>query len=425
MTTIENNSPSLKKPRVFYGYWIVAVTFLCLFVTSGCGFFCFSLFVKPLQAELGWGRGGIMVAFTLFLLVQGAASPFIGRIIYLFEARKVIAIGALVAGLGFVLLTWVNSLWYFYLSYIIMGIGMTAMGHIPTSTIVSNWFVKWRGTAIGIMSTGIGAGGFAMAPLVGGYLIPNFGLRTTYLVLAVLTWVLIIPLALLVIKRKPADMGLYPDGRQATDTVIAAETSSPGNRGLTLRMALATSGFWLMAVAYFAGGFSSVGIVQNQAPFLDDIGFPIATAAGALGGVGLGSLIGKFVFGSLCDRIQPKYAYAIALSIQAIGILILINIKPASPMVMIWLFVALTGLGAGGWLPTMSMLVSTNFGLATYGLIFGTVNIAQSIGVAAGPLMAGFMFDTMGTYQWAFIIFLSLFAISIPSVLAVRRPKPL
>jgi MFS family permease len=426
--TINSSSegPQLsRKPGLFYGYWIVVATFFCLFITSGAGFFAFSLFVKSLQTELGWGRGEIMVAFSLFLLVQGAASPFIGRIIYLFEAKKVIAIGAVASGLGFTLLYWVNSLWYFYLCYILIGIGMTAMGHVPASTIVSNWFERWRGTAIGIMSTGIGAGGFALAPLIGGYIIPNYGWRVAYLALAILTWVIIIPLALFVIRTKPADMGLYPDGRQAPEEAVATEALPVEARGLTLRMALATSGFWLMAVAYFAGGLSSVGVVQNQAPFLEDIGFPMALAATALGGVGLGSLIGKFVFGWLCDRIPAKYVYALALSLQAGGIVVLMNIKPESPPFMIWLYVALTGLGAGGWLPTMSMLVSTSFGLAAYGVIFGVVNIAQSAGVAIGPLMAGYMYDIMGTYFWAFVILLGLYVVSIPAVLTVRRPKTL
>ena len=417
--------PSVKRPGVFYGYWVVAATFFCLFITSGAGFFAFSLFVKPLQAELGWGRGEIMIAFSVFLLVQGLFAPFVGRIIYLFDVKKVITTGAVVAGIGFTLLIWMDSLWHFYLSYVVIGIGMTAMGHVPTSTIVSNWFERWRGTAIGIMSTGIGAGGFVLSPIVGGYLIPNFGWKTAYFALAVLTWVLIIPLALFVIREKPADMGLYPDGRQTPETETVTEASPSSTQGLSLKMTIATSGFWLAAVSYFTGGFSSVGITQNQAPFLEDIGFPVTVAAGALGGIGLGSLIGKFGFGWLCDRISAKYAYAIALALQATGILILMTIKPASPLTMIWLYVAFMGLGAGGWLPTMSMLVSRNFGLAAYGVIFGVVNIAQSVGVAIGPLMAGYMYDTMGTYYWAFIIILASHAVSIPTILAVRRPKSL
>jgi len=418
------NEPRLsEKPKVFYGYWIVVATFFCLFITSGCGFFAFSLFVKPLQAHFGWGRGEIMAAFTIFLLVMGTTSPFIGRVIGRYEARRVIATGALVVGLGLVSLSQMNSLWHFYLSYAVIGVGMAAMGHIPSSTIVSNWFEKRRGTAIGIMSTGIGAGGFAMAPVIGGYLIPNFGWSVSYLVLAVFTWVLIIPLVLSVIKAKPADMGLHPDGRQTPETAPATEPQPFTANGSSLREALATSGFWLAAVSYLTGGFSSVGIVQNQAPYLEDIGLPVAMVAGALSGVGLGSLIGKFFFGWLCDRIPAKYAYSIALGLQAAGIIMLMSVKPASPPVTIWLYVAMIGLGSGGWLPTMSILVSTNFGLIAYGTIFGMINLAQSIGVATGPLLMGYMYDTMGTYSRGFIILLSLYAVAIPTILAVRRSK--
>ena len=425
MAAIRNYSSFLKKPRVFYGYWVVVATFFCLFITSGCGFFAFSLFVKPLEADLGWGRGEIMVAFSIFLLVMGIASPFIGRVVDRYGARKIITIGALIMGLGFVLLSRMNHLWYLYISYIVIGIGMTAMGHVPASAIVSNWFEKRRGIAIGIMSTGIGAGGFALSPLIGGYLIPDFGWRVSYLVLAVLIWVLIIPLALFVVKTKPADMGLYPDGVEALEREAVIGDSPLPTREVTLKMALATSGFWLAAVSYLTSGFSSVGVIQNQASYLEDIGFPVAMAAGALGGVGLGSLIGKFIFGWLCDRIPAKYVYSIALGLHVVGTIMLMSIKPASPPAIIWLYALVMGLAAGGWLPTMSMLISTHFGLAAYGTIFGMINLVHSIGVAIGPFMAGYMYDTMGSYYWAFIIFLALYAVSIPTILAVHRPKSL
>jgi MFS family permease len=412
-----------KRLKIFYGYWIVVATFFCLFITSGFGFFAFSLFVKPLQGYFGWGRGEIMTAFTIYLLVMGMTSPFIGRLIARYEARKVIATGALAVGLGFISLSQINSLRHFYFSYAVIGVGMAAIGHIPSSAIVSNWFEKRRGTTIGIMSTGIGAGGFVMAPIIGGFLIPNYDWSVSYLVLAVVTWALIIPLALFVIRTKPADIGLYPDGRQAPETAPATEAQPFTANGLSLRMALATSGFWLAAVSYLTGGFSSVGIVQNQVPYLEDIGLPVAMVAGTLSGVGLGSLIGKFSFGWLCDRIAAKYAFSIALVLQAAGIILLMSIKPVSPPAIIWLYVAMIGLGVGGWLPTMSMLVSTNFGLAAYGTIYGMVNLAQSIGVATGPLLMGYIYDIMGTYQSAFIILLSLYAIAIPAILAVRRPK--
>ncbi len=143
-----------KKPKVFYGYWIVVAAFFCVFIWAGYGFYAFSLFVKPLEADFGWGRGGIMAASAIFFLVTGVASPFIGRLVDRYGAGKVISIGAFVGGLGFILLSLMNSLWYFYGSYIVVAVGMTAAGPVPATAVVSNWFKKRRGTTIGIMSSG-------------------------------------------------------------------------------------------------------------------------------------------------------------------------------------------------------------------------------------------------------------------------------
>jgi len=415
----------LKKPKVFYGYWILIATFFCLFIYAGCGFYAFSLFVRPLQADFGWGRGEIMAAFTILFLVSGMASPFIGKVVDRYGARRVISIGATIVGLGFILLSVMSNLWHFYVVYAVIGVGITAIGQVPTSAIVSNWFEKRRGLVIGVMSTGIGIGGFALAPLTGGYLIPSFGWRISYRVLALLAWLLIIPLALLVMKTKPADMGLYPDGRQAPDAMTGAEASSSTARGLTLRMALATSAFWLICISFLLNQVSQIGLVQIQVPHLEDIGFPVVTAATALGFVGLASAVGKFGFGWLCDHIPAKYTCSIGLGFMLTGLIIFMNIKPTSPVTMVWLYALITGLGSGSWLPTMSMLISTNFGLVAYGTIFGVVSLFQNLGMAVGPLMAGYMYDTMNTYHLAFIIFLVLFGIAILAMLAVRRPKVL
>ena len=413
----------LRKPKVFYGYWIVLVTFLCLFIFAGGGVYAFSLFVKPLEAHFGWGRGEIMIGFTLLFLIRGVTSPFVGKLVDRYGARKVISTGALTTGLGFLLLTQVSSLWHFYLGCSIIGVGIAALGPIPTSAVVSQWFQKKRGLAIGLMSPGFGVGGFVVAPLVGSYLIPSFGWRAAYLALAILTWVLIIPLALLVIKAKPADMGLYPDGVKAPEMVTVTQVSPSDSGGLTLKMALTTLPFWLISIRFSLGAFSQVGTLQSQVPYLQDIGFPMVTAATALGTVGLMSALGKFGFGWLCDRISPKYAGAIGLGLQAMGIIALMNVGPTSPPAMIWLYAIMLGLGIGSWLPTMSMLTSTTFGLASYGTIFGMVNLTESIGAATGPLVAGYMYDITNTYHWAFTLFAALYAIAIPAILILRRRK--
>jgi len=410
-----------KKPKVFYGYWMIAVTFLCLLVMSGAGNFVYSLFVKPLEADLGWNRGDIMVGFTIFFGMMGVASLIVGRIVDHHGARKVIPAGALVMGLGFVLLSLMNELYLFYLAYVLVGTGAAAMGVVPTSAVVSNWFRRKRGTAIGLMSAGIGVGGMVLSPIFG-YLIPQLGWRNSYLALAVIVWISIIPLSLLVIRTKPAEKGLYPDNLETAETATTTEPLASDSSGLTLKMALTTPVFWLIAVAFLLSNFSNMGAVQAQVPYLDDIGFPAGTAAAALGAVGLGSSIGKVFFGWLCDRIAPKYACAIGLCLQMAAILMLMNVGSASPMVMVWLYALTLGFSVGSWLPTMSMLISTSFGLACYGAIFGVVNFIQSAGTGSGPLMAGYLYDSMHTYHWAFVIFAALYAIAIPAVLLVRRP---
>lgn len=363
-----------------------------------------------------------MLGFTIYFLLTGLAAPLAGSLVDRYGVRGVISVGALFTGLGFVSLYLVQNLWHFYIAFFFIGAGGAALGQVPASAMVSNWFVKRRGTAIGIMSTGIGVGILALAPLIGGFLIPNFGWRASYLALGIFTWVLI-PLALFVVRTKPADMGLYPDGIASAESMVEAQASLSSAKGLSLKLAFGTSAFWLIAVAFLINGFSPLGVIQNQVPHLQDIGFPLATAANALTALGLGSAIGKFFFGWLCDQIKAKYACAISFVLLAIGTIILMNVKPTSPLAMVWLYAIILGLGAGGWLPTMSMLVNINFGLTSYGAIFGMISLVQGIGGATGPLFAGYLYDTMNTYQWAFIIFLASYAVAIPAILAVRHPK--
>ncbi len=365
----------------------------------------------------------IMIAFAILLLVTGATSPFAGRYVDRYGPKRVICTGAPVMALGLLLLSTTSSPWQFYLGYAIVGIGTAASSQVAASTMVSNWFNRKRGLAIGIMSTGIGAAGFAFAPLVGSYLIPGFGWRTTYLVLAMITVLTLIPAALLIVKTKPSDIGLYPDGIEPAKPPVPEDSSSSASRGLSPKAALATMIFWLLTTSYLVGGFSSVGVVQSQVPHLEDIGFPAATAVGVLSVLGMASAIGKFAFGWFCDRLAAKYVCAIGLGLQAIGILMLLTMSASSSPVELWFYALLFGFSLGSWLPTMSILTSTSFGLRSYGTIFGILSFFQCIGVATGPLIAGRIFDITGSYHTAFIVFLLLYAVSIPAVLLVRQIK--
>ena len=413
---------SSKTPRFFYGYWIVATAFFGAFINSGIGFYAFSLFVKPLQDEFGWGRGQIMIAVTIFFGIGGVSAPIVGRLVDRFGAKPLMAMGAAITGIGFIILSTTQFLGAFYAGYIVAGLGMAGAGMVPGTTLVTNWFDKRRGMAVGIMSGGLGAGGLVFAPLIGAFLIPNFGWRTSYIVMAAATW-MIIPLALFVIKTRPADMGLFPDGIQKPQPETSPESQLPASDGPGLRSALSTSSFWLMAVSFMAHGFCEVGILQTHVPYLKDAGFPIAKVSASFGVVGFFSFLGKIFFGWLCDRIEAKHACAIGLIIELVGITFLFFTRPASPEAMLWIYAVIMGLGVGSWLPTMSMLVSTTYGLAAYASIYGMISFSMSIGAASGPLASGFIFDLTGNYNWAFIIFMTLYLVAILTVLAVRRPR--
>ncbi|MFW6056189.1 MAG: MFS transporter [Chloroflexota bacterium] len=419
-----NGGLSSRRPRIFYGYWLVLVTFIFLFLAIGCGSFAFSLFVTPLQSELGWGRGEIMAGFTVFFVTMGIVSPIVGRFVDRYGARPVIPVGGVVMGLGFLMVSQVSELYLFYIGYFVVGAGAAGMGQVPSSAVVSHWFKKRRGTAIGFMAAGVGAGGL-IAPLIS-YLIVNQGFRFAYLAMGIAIWAIVIPLGAIVVRTRPAEMGLYPDGAPAPPEPLPGEqVTAQVMTGVTLRESARTLTFWLIVISFFPACFASMGLVQAPVPFLQDIGYPMTTAATALSAVAIGSGLGKVFFGWLCDRIQPKKAWAIGQALMAASVLILLNVRGDSPVILIWAYALLLGFGVGSWLPTLSMLASTNFGLLAYGAIFGALNLVQSLGTATGPFFAGVMYDTTGTYYWAFVTFGLLFAIGIPVILLVKKPKQL
>lgn len=410
------------KPKFFYGYWVLAIAFLYLLIVSGVGVGAFSFFVRPLQEEFGWGRGQIMTAFTIFFLLTGLASPVVGSLTDRFGVKGVAATGAILAGLSFISLTQLQGLWHLYLAYTFIGVGTTAFGPVPASAVVCNWFKKRRGMVIGIMSAGLGVGILLVAQVLSAFVIPSFGWRTAYLVLGVTASIPII-LTLPFLRARPEEMGLTQLGGDIVSNGNTGQPFTSDVTGFSTREALKTPAFWLLVVSFFLGGFSAMGLSQNQVPHLQDIGFPLPKAAIALLGLGIGSAIGKFIFGWLCDHIHPRYAWAISLSLLAGGVIFLLSLKATSSVALVWLYAVFNGLGNGGWLPTMSMLVYVTFGLRSYGSILGMVSLAQSVGLATGPLTAGFLFDTMQTYRWAFLIFLAFNITSIIVILSVRAPR--
>ena len=412
---------------IFYGVWIVAGCFVLLFLFAGAGFYSFSIFIEPLEAEFGWSRSAISLAMSIYMIVHGLAGPFVGHAVESYGPKKVMTLSALLSGVAFVLVSFTSSLWFFYVAYSLLSLATTGIGFIPASSVLARWFVKRRGTAIGFAMVGIAAGGFVMAPLVG-LIIPAFGWRTAFVLLGLLVWLLGLPVTLFVMKGSPAEVGLLPDGDEPgagagpdPSPTDADPVSTAEQQGWPFRAAVRTRAFFWIAVTFFVGPVAQMGMLQHQVPLLKDAGMSAAVAATALGlTAGLGGL-GKLCSGWLADIMPFRYAIMICFGLQAVGVLVLYN---AENVAMVWVYVVIFGSAMGGVIVLLPLAVGHFFGLAAFGVIMGTLSLLLALGNASGALISGVIYDYTGSYDDAMVLHLCLYAIATASILLAGKPKP-
>ena len=409
------------KRGFFYGYWVLAACFLFNVIGSGCGPIGFSFFVTSLERSLNWSRAEIMTAFTLFFICTAISAPLSGRLAHRYGGRKVISAGAVIVCSGYVLLSQMDYLWQYYIGYALIGLGISATGPVITTLIVSNWFVRRRGMAVGAISMGPGAAGLIFTPTIIVYLLPNLGWSNTYLIFAAVTAIFIIPLAALVIRSEPADIGLLPDGRSAPEITGMNKITAPASQGVPFKSALSTWAFWLLGFAILFVS-THMGVMQSQIPHLEDLGFAAGIVASAMSIAAMMSVFGTLIFGWLSDKIKIKTISIISVLLIITGISLLLYIEIDTPKWLIWTYTTLLGLGVGGWMTSMSLLTSSNFGLIAYGAIYGVFTAFQSAGAAVAPIFSGYFFDKTSSYDMAFITTLAIVALGIPAILAIRRP---
>ncbi|MFW6126366.1 MAG: MFS transporter [Chloroflexota bacterium] len=416
--------------RIFYGWWIVVVSLVVLMFHAGAAFYSFSRFLPTLIEAFGSTTTAIAGVASTYMLVAGLASPLIGKLTARYSPRVVLVAGAILGGGGLMLLGASQAVWQLYGLYVVVGIGMSAVGFVPVNVALSNWFVKRRGLAIGIANVGISLGAVLIAPLAG-YLIAGFGWRLAYLGLGVLTMVCVIPLTSAVMRTRPEDKGLVADGARA----VAGETGTTAGdndrdqvrdrtgadqEGWTLSMAVKSLGFWMLLAAFFLTGLVIAGVIQNEVNFLTIMGIPMTVATFALGFTGGIGGLGKLVFGSLADRLSPRYTALVCFSLQLVGVVILLMTHSAT---MVWVFVFVYGFAMGGNVTMQPLLTAQLYGTSSFGAIFGWMALAGAVGSALGPVIGGAIYDLSGSYSTAFIVFVAVYAMSIVALLLARKPR--
>ena len=400
-------------PGIFYGWYIVAAGLVCLWVNAGIGFYSFPIFFVELSDTFGWGRGKTAAGISIAMVLSGLASPLVGLLLPKYGSRRVIIGGALVMSAAFALFSLMQTLWQFYLICILLAVGWTCTGTMPTSYSVSDWFVKKRGKATGVMMVGVGLGGLILVPLTR-LLIDLFQWQRTFMIYAVSTSVILIPVAAMIIKRRPAELGILPDGEIpggeqecASHEVSASTTGVSGD--WTFRSAVRTRTFWVISGVYILVTFGQVGLLINQVAYFQDIGISAERAALALGACAFLGVAGKLFFGAMADRYPVRYAMALSFGLQALGTLLLLQTQAlGSPF---W-FVIVWGFAMGGVIALEPLIVAECFGMKSFGVILGMVYVCTTIGASVGPPFAGFVFDLNRSYDAAFVVFAITYAFS-------------
>lgn len=392
---------NLERHTIFHGWWIVITAAIGLFVGYGpVVSITFSIFLKPLSQEFNWSRADISFAFAISTLVMSIMLPIIGRLADRFGARQVILPSALFLGLNLMLLYFLSSnIWIFYLHYFIVGVIAAGTSTMPYSHVISHWFHKKRGLALGLATAGAGVSAFIL-PSFAHYLIEQFGWRKAYAILGLMVITISVPVVGLFLKDRPQQLGLLPDGDTVPDNLD--ESSRKPVEGLSTRAALRTKAFWLMATAFFCVSVSVHGCLAHLAAILGDRGATSQSAALATSVFGGALLLGRLVTGYLLDRFPAHYVSAILFSGAGLGILILWNGMLGS-----WAFLAafLVGLGMGAEGDIIPYILSRYFGLRAFGEIYGYAFAVYILGGVVGPLLMGFSFDKLGSYDPALLAF--------------------
>jgi MFS family permease len=387
----------------------VAATFVTLGLAYGV-WYGYAVFLVALLREFGWSRSVVAGAFSTFTLVHGLVAYPIGWVCDRMGPRRLILVGGVLLSLGLFLDGAVTRPWHLYLVFgVLTALGVAAAGWVPAVILVQRWYPQRLGTMLGFTSAGIGVGIFVVVPF-SQVLIDLVGWRDAFRVLAVLMALWILP-ATLWLLRDPPRPAPAPAGARG------------GGDDVSLRQAMATPRFWLIAVAQGAASFVNQMLLAHQVAYLVDHGITTLVAASVVGMVGLGSIVGKGGGGWASDTFGRELTYTVGMALVAasIGTLGLLALSPDPAWA--YLYGVLVGVGYAVTAPLMPAVVSDLYRGRNFGTIFGAIQVANAVGGSAGPWVAGRIFDARGSYTVAFAIALGsgLVAITALWVAAPRR----
>jgi MFS family permease len=388
---------------VFHGWKLVGALMAILFFAAGGSIYVFPVFIGSFQEEFGWSMTQISSGAAIFAVVMGLSNPAVGTLFARLGARRTMLTAAALLALTSLGYAFLLDLWMLYAILLVSGFAVAGSTVLPAQTLVTNWFNRFRGLAMGLTMLGIGAGGLVLPPF-NELLIRLLGWRLTWGVSCGITLLIVIPLIAIFVRTRPSDLGLVPDGANHRDETGG---ESPPASGLTPRRAVATPTFWLVVGVFVLQLMGVSALNFHFVPLVDQqIGFTPQQAA-VFYGLAVGfSIVGRLLFGWLADRWFPTLLLALTLLLAALGpaavelLFVRLQLREVN---LLWLYAVPFGIGSGGNFVVIPVLVGRCFGELHFSKIMGLVMSGSAVGVIVGIPTAGWVFDETGSYEWVLI----------------------
>jgi MFS family permease len=383
--------PTRRQARFFYGWVVVATSaFGLLFGAFPIVVSCFAIFFKAYIREFHASRAAVSLALTIHNIVATGLATWIGRLTDRYGGRTVILPGLGILGLVLLAAQTIGSnIWQLYIFYALLGAVSGTTTSIPYGVVVSRWFNRRRGLALGLSMVGLGVGAIVVPPVVQS-LTAGYGWRSAFAIVGGAILIVPMPVIGLFLKEAPQAMGLLPDGAGS------APAASGQPEGLTWREIRNSPTFWLMIVAFVLASAGIAACIVHVAALLSDHGATAATAALAVSVSGLALLVGRAGTGFFLDRFFAPYVAMIILAMAASGIALLWTGATGAPALT---GAFLVGLGFGAEVDIIAFLTGRYFGLRAMGTAFGFAFGAFVLSSGLGPLMMGLAFDRTGSYR--------------------------
>ncbi|MEE2002930.1 MFS transporter [Alkalimonas sp. MEB108] len=406
--------PPLTQQRTRKHWLMVFIAMISLMVSNGMIFTGITAFDSSILAEFPeWSRADLKLRELITLILLGLLAPFIGIFIDRLGVRVLMIVGCLVLIPSYFAYGYVTNLLHIYIIHGFFALVMVSCGLNVGVILVSNWFVKNRGTAIGITIVGTSLGGALLAPLFGSWMAAGMDWRQGFQLASIIPTFLLL-LAVFLVKSKPAEAGLVPYGYQQQANT---ETHDISQHGLSYVEALKTRSFWAITFIAMCTFYILMGLQANLVLHLQDIGFDIQAAAAGLSMLFIPALIGKFLFGLFADKFHGKKILYANLLLMFFGLLGLLFSSTATVLTA----VVIIGFAWGGFYTLLQLNAVNNFGLKASGKILGTITVLDALGGGLGIYLTGLIFDIYGSYHHAFVIYVVLCAIALALISQVKK----